>query len=81
MSNFGILPLTFVNPDDWNGIALGDQLELSDLRETLATGSQMQVVNIARNESYTAEHSLSKRQVEMILAGGLIGLMRGRHGA
>lgn len=77
--NFGILPLTFVSPDDWERIDQGDALQLADIPATITAGNRIIVENIKKSESYEAEHALSERQLEILIAGGLIGWMRKRH--
>ena len=76
LSNFGILPLTFVNPEDWEKIAQGDVLSIPDVRNAIRKGSRVSVINLTKNETYKAEHSMTPRQVEMVLAGSLINLVR-----
>ncbi|MGH8070990.1 MAG: aconitase family protein, partial [Candidatus Entotheonellia bacterium] len=82
--NFGILPLTFGNPDDWNRIAPGHVLRLPDVRAAIQRGNQVHILNQSTNETYIAEHGMTDRQVQMLLAGSLINLFRARqvgHGA
>ncbi|MDD5579441.1 MAG: aconitate hydratase [Methylobacter sp.] len=76
LSNFGILPLTFVDPEDWEKIAQGDVLSIPDVRNAIRTGSRVKVINLFKNESYETEHPMTPRQVEMVLAGSLINLVR-----
>jgi aconitate hydratase len=76
LSNFGILPLIFVNPADWDWIAQGDRLSIPDVRRALLKGNKVQVVNLTKNETYETEHPLSPSAVEMVLAGGLINLVK-----
>ena len=76
--NFGILPLTFVNPADWEKIHQNDVLVLSGLREAIRRGSQVKVINKTKEETYITEHAMTDRQIEMVLAGSLINLMRER---
>jgi aconitate hydratase len=76
--NFGILPLTFANPDDWNRIAPGDVLRLPDVREAIQRGNQVQILNQSKGETYMATHTMTDRQVQMLLAGSLINLFRAR---
>jgi aconitate hydratase len=77
--NFGVLPLTFADPEDWDKIVEGDQLRLPDICTAIRTGNEVTVVNETAGEQLTARHTLSQRQVEMLLAGGLINLFRKRH--
>jgi aconitate hydratase len=76
--NFGILPLTFANPDDWNRIAEGDTLRLPDVREAIQRGNQVQILNQGKSETYMTAHAMTDRQVQMLLAGSLINLFRAR---
>ena len=75
--NAGILPLTFVNPDDYDKVAQGDELELCDLLDAIKTG------NITlKNKTNGAEIALtcdfSQRQIDMLLAGGLLKYTAGK---
>ncbi len=76
LSNFGILPLTFVDPEDWDRIAPGDVLAIADVRNAISRGSRINVTNLSRKQTYATEHPLTPRQVEMVLAGSLINLVR-----
>ncbi len=78
--NFGILPLTFADPSDWEQIDQDDVLSLPDIRAAIPQGIQVKVINKTKGETYLAEHALTGRQVEMILSGSLLNLMRKRQG-
>lgn len=69
--NFGILPLTFENPADYDKFNLNDLLLLENLYENLPSGV-LTLLNKAQNERYQLKHQLSSREIEEILAGGLI---------
>lgn len=74
--NFGILPLTFVNADDYERIEGGDLLEIKNIREEVAKGRMLDLSNVTKGFSIPVQHDLSDRQVAMILAGGLLNLIR-----
>lgn len=76
LSNFGILPLIFTNPEDWNKIAQGDRLSIPDVRNSISRGSSVKVINLNKNETYETEHPMTHYQVEMVLAGSLINLVK-----
>lgn len=76
LSNFGILPLIFANPDDWDKIAQGDLLSIPDVRNAIRKGNRVKVINLTRNETYETEHLMTPYQVEMVLAGSLINLVK-----
>jgi aconitate hydratase len=77
LTNFGILPLTFVDPADYDKIEQDDDLEAADIRRILSLGeNRIRIANKTRNETYETEHTLSKRQIDMVLAGSLINVVR-----
>jgi len=78
LANFGVLALEFANAADHHRIQQGDVLLLTGLRDALVTGNEIRVRNETRDEQYAVRHSLSTRQVEMLLAGGLIPWLRDR---
>ncbi|MDG6221579.1 MAG: aconitate hydratase, partial [Candidatus Thermoplasmatota archaeon] len=64
--NFGILPLTFKNPKDYDKISQGDKLEIDvrDLKKPLV------LVNKTKKQEYSVEHPLSDQDMEVLKAGG-----------
>jgi aconitate hydratase len=76
--NFGMLPLTFVNSADYDQIEQGDELEIIDVHHFLHQGNRIKVTNKTKNTPYITQHSLSERQIEMILEGSLINVVRKR---
>ncbi|MCB1119756.1 MAG: aconitate hydratase, partial [Chlamydiia bacterium] len=70
--NFGILPLEFVRPEDYDDIKQMDQLHIPNLIHCLKEGEPIVVENLTKKRSYQAKHRMSKKEVEMILAGGAI---------
>ena len=76
--NFGILPLTFADPADFNRIEQGDELELVDTHRILMHSGPVQVVNKTKAAAYSLTHSLSERQIGNLLAGSLINAVRMR---
>ena len=76
LANFGILPLTFANPGDYDRISLDDVLIIDNLREALLKAKQIIIRNKISGQSYEAVHSLYPRQVEMVLEGGLVNVVR-----
>ncbi|MCH7782955.1 aconitate hydratase [candidate division KSB1 bacterium] len=76
LANFGILPLTFNNPDDYETIDRNDILKIQDVRSVIQNGNKVQIVNQTKNVEYDTGHALSKHQVEMILEGSLINIVK-----
>lgn len=69
--NFGILPLTFVNKDDYQQIEQGDHLEIPEVR-TILSGKEttLNVKNTTKNKVFQVAFELSERDKHIILAGG-----------
>jgi len=80
--NFGVLPLTFADPADHARVAAGDVLVLEGLHAMLAAsgddGGEMVVANATQGTAIRTRHVLSRRQVEVLREGGVIGWIRGR---
>ncbi|MGV2827276.1 aconitate hydratase [Myxosarcina sp. GI1(2024)] len=70
--NFGIFPLEFVNPEDYEAIAQGNMLVFENLHRALKTDENVVVKHRDSDRTYELTYSLSPRQREIILAGGLI---------
>ncbi|MCO5168607.1 MAG: aconitate hydratase [Planctomycetes bacterium] len=79
--NFGVLPLRFAHPDDLGALAQGDVLVLRGLRRAVSSGREVRVEHRPSGRTFLALHDLSPRQVEVLLAGGLIPWIRERKGA
>lgn len=75
--NFGLLPLMFEQEDDYDDIQPGDRLVIEGLRENLAANT-IKVRNATRGNTYAVRHSLSERQIQILLAGGLLKYVRAR---
>ena len=74
--NFGILPLVFANPDDWETILQGETLRIEGLRKALESGKgdlTAQVVDSGKTIPLRLE--ASDREFRILLAGGLINLV------
>jgi len=78
--NFGILPLTFTNPADYDKIAQGDVLRMENVRGAIQQGDQVTVLNKTKGETYVMQHIMSPRQLEMMIEGSLVNIYRERHG-
>jgi aconitate hydratase len=70
--NAGILPLCFVNKNDYDKISQGDRLELKGLRGRIEAGEPLELTNNSTGESYPLATDYTQRQTELLLAGGLL---------
>jgi aconitate hydratase len=74
--NFGILPLEFVDPTDYDRIDDEDTLLVSDAAKALTQGKPILVRNVSRGAVYSMRCCVSLRQIDILLAGGAINRYR-----
>ena len=70
MINFGIVPMTLQNPEDYENFAEGDALEIKDFAEAVANATEATLVNKTNGKTAKLRLDLSKRQRAILLAGG-----------
>jgi aconitate hydratase len=75
--NFGVLPLTFNKPDDYEGIKPDDVLRFRGLHSALRGGQTIHA-ELADGKIISLHHDLSPRQLEVLVAGGVINWLRQR---
>ena len=76
--NFGIMPLIFQDPADLDRVQVGDELEIAGTADQFRSPA-VAIINRTRGESFTVGHTLTPRQVEIVLCGGLLNFV-GRQG-
>ncbi len=74
--NAGILPLNFKNEADYDKIAQGDELSLEGIKTAIVNNQPAVLKNLTTGESYELKYDLTKRQKDIILAGGLLNYTR-----
>ena len=79
--NFGILPLTFQDGEDYDAIQPDDVLSLEGLHNLSHDQTEITVQNQTQNREFTALHSLSPRQIDVLKGGGLINWVKSRTAA
>jgi len=77
--NFGIAPLEFTNNEDYGNIEKGDVLSVENLREQVANNDFVEIKNVTKEQTYSTRHSLSGRQLEALLDGGIINTYKNRN--
>jgi aconitate hydratase len=75
--NFGILPLVFADCGDYDGVEVGDRLEIPGIRDSLKANGAFTVLNRTKGTSFRVTCDLTDRQKRMILAGGALNLRNG----
>lgn len=74
--NFGIAPLEFKNPDDLEEIEQGDVLKSDNIREQLKGDGSVIIKNVTKESEYDTFHTMSGRQLQALLDGGIINTFR-----
>ena len=73
--NFGILPLIFVNPADYDSIEQEDEIEITDVRNQLAPGKEINASVVKKDgtsKEFKLKHTMNQEDVDIILAGGML---------
>lgn len=70
--NFGILPLQFENPGDFDKIEQDDMIHVENIRDQIKHSKRIVVLNTSRGFSVNTIHTLSGRQIDVMLDGGVI---------
>jgi aconitate hydratase len=76
--NFGILPLEFENPGDYESIEQGDSLTVGNVKRGVETGAPLEVRNETKNSVFRVRCDLSGRFKEIVLAGGRLNQIKHR---
>lgn len=75
--NFGILPLTFKNPSDYEAISLGDTITIKSVRRQMEDGSTELIAEITNTgRKIPMLLNVTERERKILLAGGLINLAK-----
>ncbi len=74
--NFGILPLVFADAGDYDKIEAGDRLAFTRVHAQLREGRGLKIENQTQGSTFEVRPELSRRQVDIVLAGGLLNYHR-----
>ncbi len=77
--NFGILPLLTNEHDKLGRLTINDRLVLKNLHDFIKRGEPIDVEVAGKNMTLTCHHNLSEREEKILLVGGLLNFIRGRH--
>ena len=75
--NFGIVPMTFVNADDYELFAEGDGLQIDGFAEAVAGKDEVTLRNTKTGATAQLKLTLTARQREMLMAGGCLNYTKG----
>jgi aconitate hydratase len=76
--NFGVLPLTFAEPRDYDAFERDDVVAITGLHHALRAGSELVARLPDQDRDLRLRHDLSKRQLDVLLIGGVINWVRSR---
>ena len=76
--NFGIVPLTFKNEEDYGKVDQGDGLEIPDIGEKIRTGETLIVKNTTRGLQFEVSYDLSERAKGIVLSGGMLSYIKNK---
>jgi aconitate hydratase len=74
--NFGVLPLTFIDQNDYEKIETGDAVQFNNIREQLAETQNIEIM--IKDKKIECPNNFSKREKSVLLAGGIINYVRSR---
>ncbi|MDI6829668.1 MAG: aconitase family protein, partial [Armatimonadota bacterium] len=74
--NFGILPLVFSNPSDYDNLDQDDELEIKSVRDRLSNNNPLILENKTKRTIIEVQYDLTPRQVSIILSGGMLSYMK-----
>ncbi|MGD9818423.1 MAG: aconitate hydratase, partial [Desulfomonilaceae bacterium] len=75
--NFGIIPLTFKSPEDYDSIAQGDSISIESVRRQIENGATELVAKISSTgKKIPLLLQVTDRERKILLAGGLINLAK-----
>jgi aconitate hydratase len=69
--NFGVIPLIFERKQDYDSIQQGDRIRIEGIRKAIENDEKIILKNETRNVEISLKTSLTPRQKQIILAGGL----------
>lgn len=78
--NFGIVPIRFLEENDYNKIEQETILVFKDLRNNLLKKEPFEIYIKSTNEPIKVVHDLTDRHLELILRGGIINWIKYRQG-
>ncbi|HLQ71703.1 MAG TPA: aconitate hydratase [Bacillota bacterium] len=78
LANFGILPLTFVNEEDYDHLENGDVLVLDNMKKHVQESEPFRIKVKGKDKEIEVTHALSERQKDIMSKGGIINWVKDR---
>jgi aconitate hydratase len=74
--NFGVIPFEFKNVSHWEKLEQGDVLHIEGLKKAIKNRTLVTATVIGKNIKIPLTYTISERQVEIILKGGVINFVK-----
>ena len=74
--NFGILPLIFKETSDYEHLETGDIIEINGIRDVLTKRKKLVLRNKTKGIEIILDYELTEKEIELVLAGGLLNYIR-----
>lgn len=74
--NFGVLPLTFAEGEDYQRVELGDVIVIKNVLAAIQNGNELMAQIEGKDKEIRLTHRLSTRQISVMKEGGLINWVR-----
>ena len=73
LANFGIVPLQFIDPSDYDSIKEGDEIEIPQIAKALESDEEeITAIDRTANREFKLKILLTERQKKFVLEGGLL---------
>lgn len=76
--NHGVVPLQFVNKEDYNKLEQDDVLRIEQFPNQLAS-RHIVVINVTKGFTFETKVDLTEREVDILLGGGQLGLVQAKN--
>ncbi len=73
--NHGIIPMLFENPEDYDKLEMGDELEINQLLDQIPT-RRVVVTDRTKGFDFTVKLELSDNEVEVVMSGGQLSYLK-----
>jgi len=73
LANFGIIPLQFINPNDYDTINQGDRIDIVEIRKQIQQRKELiSAIDRSSGKEVKLKIILTERERDFVLAGGLL---------
>ena len=79
LTNFGIVPLLFENPADYEDVLYNSILKFPMIREEIQKGTRVTMIDESQNKTFYVKHDMTPRELHSVLEGGMIGHFKSKN--